>query len=340
MGQKTNPLITRIDSKKNITKSNFYGKNSEESAYYLYQDLEMRKYLETILQAKGLIISECRIQRSNNSLNIFIDFYLISITITKWKYLINILKNAIIKSKLTKTKSITNYILKKKDINVNLFYIVESIISQNKFRKKKRLVTNENNSSLFFKLKKKLISKLETKKTTPIKNLNNILLHKKIIKTLFKFTNVSKINLRLNNLQNNQLLTQNHKELNIYSKKSFYKETLNIMNLIYNDKGSAELLCKYLILQFKTLKKHNLFLIFLKRVLQHFNKLDNTKIEGIKIIVNGRFNGAPRSRGKIIQYGKLPLQTIKTNIDYYYNQAYSVYGVFGIKVWICKKIKK
>ena len=322
MGQKTNPLITRIDSKKKITKSNFYGKNSEESAYYLYQDLEIRKYLETVLQAKGLILSECRIQRSNNSLNIFIDFYLISITITKWKYLINILKNTIIKSKLTKTKSITDYILKKKDINVNLFYIVESVLSQNKF------------------IKKKLINKLETKKTTPIKNFNNILLHKKIIKTLFKFTNVSKINLRLNNLQNNQLLTQNHKELNIYNKKSFYKETLNIMNLIYNNKGSAELLCKYLILQFKILKKHNLFLIFLKRVLQHFNKLDNTKIEGIKIIVNGRFNGAPRSRGKIIQYGKLPLQTIKTNIDYYYNQAYSVYGVFGIKVWICKKIKK
>jgi len=83
MGQKSNPLITRINSKKRIGKSVFYGKNFEESSYYLYQDLEIRKYLNIILQAKGLIVSDCRIRRSNNNLNISLDFYSTSIIVSK-----------------------------------------------------------------------------------------------------------------------------------------------------------------------------------------------------------------------------------------------------------------
>jgi len=109
--------------------------------------------------------------------------------------------------------------------------------------------------------------------------------------------------------------------------------------LIYTKRGSAELLAKYIILQFKTLKRHNIFLIFLKRVIHNYNKLGYSQIEGIKIIINGRFNGAPRARGKIIQHGRLPLQTMRSHIDYYYGQSHSVYGVFGVKVWICKKSK-
>jgi len=337
MGQKSNPLITRINSKTKITKSVFYGKNLEESSYYLYQDLEIRKYLNSILENNGILLSDCRIQRSNNDLNISIDFYPTTAIVSKWKSLINTIKHSIKESELKNNNFNVNYLIQKKKSNLELFYTVKSIILQKKLKRKKSLKKDIKTPDLFFKLKNKLGSKLDNKNFITVNKLNNFLLQKKIIKTLFKFTNLSKVNLNFNNLQNNQLLKQDYKELNIYNKKIFYKETINIINLIYNKRGSAQLLAKYIILQFQTLKKHNLFLIFLKRVLQYYYKLDNTQIKGIKIIINGRFNGAPRSRGKIIQYGKLPLQTITQKIDYYYDQSHSIYGVFGVKVWICKK---
>jgi len=331
MGQKSNPIISNINSKNKITKSTFYGKNLEESSFFFLQDLEIRKYLNIIFQTNGIIVSDCRIQRSNNNVNISVDYYTSSIVISKWKYLIKYFKNIIKKSKINKKKSIVNYIFKKKKLNIELFFTIKTIISKSKVIKNKNSLST-NKKQIFYKLKKKL--DIKNKKYLAIDKLNTFLMQKKIIRTLFKFTNILKINLKLNNIQNNKFLKHKHKELTLYNKKNFYKETINVLNLIYLNKGSAKLLAELIKIQFQVLKKHNLFLIFIKRVLQSFYKVNNNKIKGIKIAINGRFNGVSRSRGKIIQYGKLPLQTINSDVDYYYNRSHSVYGIFGVKVWV------
>ena len=57
---------------------------------------------------------------------------------------------------------------------------------------------------------------------------------------------------------------------------------------------------------------------------------------GVKIKVGGRLNGADIARAETISKGKLPLATLRSNIDYAQAEAYTTYGVIGIKVWICK----
>jgi small subunit ribosomal protein S3 len=58
--------------------------------------------------------------------------------------------------------------------------------------------------------------------------------------------------------------------------------------------------------------------------------------KGIKVRVSGRLNGAEIARSEWYLQGQLPLHTLRADIDYGFSQAYTTYGVIGIKVWIYK----
>ncbi len=58
--------------------------------------------------------------------------------------------------------------------------------------------------------------------------------------------------------------------------------------------------------------------------------------EGIKINVAGRLNGAEIARGEWYREGRVPLHTLRADIDYGTAEANTTYGIIGIKVWIFK----
>lgn len=58
--------------------------------------------------------------------------------------------------------------------------------------------------------------------------------------------------------------------------------------------------------------------------------------KGIKVRVSGRLNGAEIARSEWYLQGQLPLHTLRADIDYGFSQAYTTYGVIGIKCWIYK----
>jgi small subunit ribosomal protein S3 len=58
--------------------------------------------------------------------------------------------------------------------------------------------------------------------------------------------------------------------------------------------------------------------------------------EGIKVIVSGRLNGAEIARTETFKEGRIPLHTLRADIDYATSVAHTTYGCVGIKVWICK----
>ena len=57
---------------------------------------------------------------------------------------------------------------------------------------------------------------------------------------------------------------------------------------------------------------------------------------GIKIQVSGRLNGAEIARSEWTREGRVPLHTLRANIDYGFAEAKTTYGIIGIKVWIFK----
>lgn len=58
--------------------------------------------------------------------------------------------------------------------------------------------------------------------------------------------------------------------------------------------------------------------------------------EGIKIQISGRLNGAEIARTETFKEGRIPLHTLRADIDYATATAHTTYGCIGVKVWICK----
>jgi len=59
-------------------------------------------------------------------------------------------------------------------------------------------------------------------------------------------------------------------------------------------------------------------------------------VNGIKIQVSGRLNGAEIARSEWIREGRVPLQTLRADIDYATKEARTIYGILGVKVWLFK----
>jgi small subunit ribosomal protein S3 len=62
--------------------------------------------------------------------------------------------------------------------------------------------------------------------------------------------------------------------------------------------------------------------------------------DGIKVLASGRLGGAEISRSESYKEGKIPLHTLRADIDYGTATSRTVAGAIGIKVWICKKDEK
>ena len=58
--------------------------------------------------------------------------------------------------------------------------------------------------------------------------------------------------------------------------------------------------------------------------------------EGIRIMCSGRLGGAEMARTEQYKEGRIPLHTIRADIDYANGRAETIYGSIGIKVWICR----
>jgi small subunit ribosomal protein S3 len=80
------------------------------------------------------------------------------------------------------------------------------------------------------------------------------------------------------------------------------------------------------------LEKQQTFRRVLKQTVEKV--MANRDVEGVRIGIAGRLGGAEMSRNEEIKRGRVPLQTIRADIDFARENAYLPYGVIGIKVWI------
>lgn len=75
---------------------------------------------------------------------------------------------------------------------------------------------------------------------------------------------------------------------------------------------------------------------FRRAIREALQRAQKQNVNGIKIQVSGRLNGAEIARSEWIREGRVPLQTLRADIDYATKEANTIYGVLGIKVWLFK----
>jgi small subunit ribosomal protein S3 len=75
---------------------------------------------------------------------------------------------------------------------------------------------------------------------------------------------------------------------------------------------------------------------FRRAIREALQRAKKQNVKGIKVQVSGRLNGADIARSEWIREGRVPLQTLRADIDYATKEANTISGVLGIKVWVFK----
>ncbi len=166
------------------------------------------------------------------------------------------------------------------------------------------------------------------------------------IKTISKANSISNVQINRNGLNNQiQLNIETGKPGILVGNLGASLETLlnNIKKLLPSDRQltinvfevekvdlNASLLAD---LVSEQLEKRIAFRRAIREALQRAQKQN---VNGIKIQVSGRLNGAEIARSEWIREGRVPLQTLRADIDYATREANTIYGVLGIKVWLFK----
>ena len=75
---------------------------------------------------------------------------------------------------------------------------------------------------------------------------------------------------------------------------------------------------------------------FRRAIREALQRSQKQNVGGIKIQVSGRLNGAEIARSEWVRKGRVPLQTLRADIDYATKEANTIYGVLGIKIWLFK----
>ena len=115
--------------------------------------------------------------------------------------------------------------------------------------------------------------------------------------------------------------------------------SINNIHLNINEIKKPELDAKLVAASItQQLERRVLFRRAMKRAVTNTMRLG---AEGIKVKVAGRLNGAEIARSEWYQEGRVPLHTLKADVDYGVAEAKTTYGIIGVKVWIYRgEVKK
>lgn len=308
MGQKTNSNLLRLGYKKNEWPSKFIEKKNNELSLLVFENFEIKNYIYRFFKKYNLIVTFCEIKRSINSLEIFILYY-ISLKSIKLINKINKVQNVILIRK-KKKKRFKKWGRKfKKIFKFRLW----------KIKKKKK--------KLFFKFGTFFEKVLESLNTFIKNNLKIKIILQNINKGLsFKIKNKHVVSFK-----------EFFFKLRRYHKAPFFRECFNILSIFTKKRKMSRLLAEFIAFQFNGTKRHKYFLNFLNQALILAIKAKFSCVKGVKIVVKGRINGKSRSKNFIIQIGKISLQTFDMIVCYSQSVAFTVYGTFGVKVWVGEK---
>jgi ribosomal protein S3 len=347
MGQKVNPNIFRLGVNK-TWKTEFFEKKRQELPLYTFKDLEIKNYIERFLETQGILLHDYKQHYTNNTLNLYISYY-ITPEFSSSKF-----------SKDEKIVLINNIGQKKAIVGIDransplLDYYQIGVDSE-------KTSFKSNDFKHYYKVKQYFKSNCSNKfleqvslKTLPEKFEGNkkLLSVEDSIKNGILNNMFNTINLFMNNkwdiVINFSCTNKNLNFLKIYQKRNlillqkfrgapFFKEGIELLFHVTYNRNSANLLAKFVSLQIKKIKRHKFYLSFLKKTLTVLVNSTLSKVQGIKIVVRGRLNGAPRAKHKIITIGDVPTQRINSNMDYSQTTSHNVNGSYGVKVWIIEK---
>lgn len=126
---------------------------------------------------------------------------------------------------------------------------------------------------------------------------------------------------------------------------NFFADFLKATSLFCEDLLSIKAYISFFGQIFRVLQKrtHSRFLLFLKTLFNlivlssRVKKLSKkSNVQGLKYVLNGKLKGKTRASSACDQFGCVPISTIVRNISFDKLHIYTLYGVFGLRAWVCR----
>lgn len=153
-----------------------------------------------------------------------------------------------------------------------------------------------------------------------------------------------RINIKIQNVLNKRLRI--FRRLLFTKRLTLYYDFLNITVLFLQNYLGLNAFMTYLAMIFRRLlkRRHNAFLLFLTQLFTLFTEFyriyPEIQIKGVKCFCSGRLAGKTRSKSHRIAVGSVPLNTLTKEITYNLIHIFTIYGTFGLKIWLHKTSKK
>jgi small subunit ribosomal protein S3 len=176
------------------------------------------------------------------------------------------------------------------------------------------------------KIRENVVSFLEAKKVKYL-GLSKILIHRKDkkIKVEIQTTQPGLVV----GISGSTLIQLNQNLDKLFPNNSFL---LNVIEITSPDQD-AEILGDSLVEQLESR------VAFRRAIKNIIGRAEKQNVGGIKVQISGRLNGAEIARVEWLREGRVPLQTLRADIDYCAKTAKTVYGILGVKVWLFRQEK-
>ena len=214
----------------------------------------------------------------------------------------------------------------KKHRTQNIYFYLSTIADSRKNLKKIKQFTKQHSSFLFGLdlqgLRQALSDKQVDNLTLQVKN--------RVEKVLKQSTRKSEFDKTLQDV----FIDQIQKQRTMYQDNLSLTPKISIKFYSVKEKtldSKASLIAESIV---DDLEKRKAFRGVIKKAKEQL--MAKSSVKGVKIQVGGRLNGAEIARTEWVRAGRVPLQTLKANIDYCYRTANTIYGIIGVKVWIYK----
>ena len=338
MAQKINPTIFRLGFNK-TWKTEFFEKKNDELPLYVFKDIEMKNYIERFLEIYGIILHDYKHYHNNSTLNLYISYFVTSDFLFDRK---KINERITIKNIVNEVKIVENL----NDVRPTYFPLhrktnnpLKNVFCPYKIKQYLKLLSSQ--SLLAQPQKFGTFQNKNFIKFSSTLKFEGIFLE--VLKVLNSFNN-NKLNIVLNfccvNKDLHFLKTAQKKifkSLQKFRNTSFFKEGVELLFHVAYNSNSANLLAKFIVSQLKKIKRHKFFFSFLSQTLTVLLNSNLSQVKGVKILIKGRLNGAPRAKQKIIIIGDIPVQNISAKLDYSQATAHNSNGSYGVKIWVVEK---
>lgn len=127
-----------------------------------------------------------------------------------------------------------------------------------------------------------------------------------------------------------------------FKNQPFYKQGVNAIIMLLKHPNMLEFFVEHVAEEMQRHKRQHFFLNFIQKGLLLLNKSKVYPLRNITLKINGRFNGAPRSKQRVIVIGE-KISVISADTQLHYSEKISISnrgGTFGIKAWISNSLKK